>query len=192
MKIIFISLLVLLLSGCSLIINRGSIQQSDREHYVEIYSGAFTTEGVFLEALSEFSNKICGGNDYNITKNHIVSAIKGRLPGMTCELRGCESHQVMQVKVVCGKTPFIQIIPKQEDSRWLAKDKFEGFLNSDRVTQELVSQIGEPKSIYFNGNEEIIWRYPDRKLTVYFERTLALTGYRTHKMILKYESDKQG
>lgn len=190
MKIFTIALLAIVLSGCSLIINRVSIQQDANKHYVEIYGGAFTTEGAFSEELSDFTKNICGTSEYDISRNNIVSATAGSLPGMTCQLQGCATHQVMKVNLICDKTSSIEISPKVEGSRWLDKEKDQDriveLLESDRVTRELISQIGKPESIYFNGDEEIIWEYPSRNITVFFERTLALTGYRTHKMILKH------
>lgn len=188
MKFLVTMISLSLLSGC--IINRASIQQDINQHYVEIYGGAFTTDNSFAEELKDFTKYICGENTYSLQYTDIVRATNGSLPGMDCKIQGCALHLIKRAKLMCDQTPSIEIIPKEENSRWLDKisDKstIESLLNSDNMTKELIASIGVPDAIYFNGNKENIWLYLSKNMTVFFEKSLTLTGYNTLKMVLKY------
>lgn len=188
MKFLIAIISLSLLSGC--IINRASIQKDINQHYVEIYGGAYTTDNAFFEELNDFTNYICGENTSTLLYTDIVRATNGSLPGMECKVQGCMFHLIKRAKLVCDQTPSIEITPKHENSRWLDKvnDKstIESLLNSDNMTKQLIGTIGVPDAIYFNGHKENIWLYLSKNITVFFEKSLTLTGYNTLKMVLKY------
>ena len=180
---------VFIQSGCTVMLDKGSIEQSPNVHYVEIDAGGLTPKESMVDELKKYSLGLCSGPDYEIRNYEIHSRADATLPGKTCRTVGCIDHFVLKAIVACNAptrhhvniTSASEILELPSD-----KERFNDLFMGDRMMNGIRHKFDLPDKAISNQEQQVFWIYEQKQFFVEFIRKRdMLIGWQSTTMTIR-------